>query len=104
MDHSTTGLPTIIVVVKSSFISVFVTVVDKYIMVCICILYNCYSPANSLHSKRPLDATGVEANEKSEKKIKKENKQKKCVIRNKGNRLQIIMSCLSANDMCIIML
>ena len=56
-------------------------------MVCIRILYNCYSPANSLRSKRPLDATGIEANEKSEKKIKKENKQKKCVIKNKGNRL-----------------
>ena len=53
-----------------------------------------FSPVDRLHSKRPLDATGIGTNEKSEKKIKKQDKQKKCLAKNKGNNLSLFL-CLN---------
>lgn len=52
-----------------------------------------FSPLNSLHCKRPLDATGIGTDGgKHEKKHKKEDKQKKCVT--KGNCIGFILQCV----------
>lgn len=49
-----------------------------------------FSPVNSLHCKRPLGAAEIGANGKSEKKIKKEQKQKKCLAKPKGTHIILI--------------